>query len=201
MWHSDVSYEEQPSGFTSFKLLTTPPVGGDGVYASAYAAYDALSPALQKYCETLYACHSGVSQAKPLHRQMRRPPREAIHPVVRVHPVTGWKSIYVDPSSTRYILNIPKAESEMLLGYLFDLVVTSTNIQCHFKWTEDAVAFFDNRCVIHSSSFDFYPYRRHAIHVMCIGERPMSVEDAIEHKEIEPKSQFEDLLANGRIPA
>jgi sulfonate dioxygenase len=109
---------------------------------SSYAAYDNLSPALRTYVESLTALHSGLAQGGKDHlRHQRRPPVriveyfwesgrtntmffqiETVHPVVRVHPVTGWKSIFVDPASTRYIVGVPKAESDMILKYLFELV-------------------------------------------------------------------------------
>ncbi|KJA19373.1 hypothetical protein HYPSUDRAFT_56657 [Hypholoma sublateritium FD-334 SS-4] len=129
LWHADVSYERQPPGLTTFKVLTNPPSGGDTLFASAYVAYDNLSPALRNYVESLSALHSGLAQGGKDHlRHQRRPPIETVHPVVRVHPVTGWKCIFVDPASTRYIVGVPKAESDMILKYLFELVANGLGI-------------------------------------------------------------------------
>jgi sulfonate dioxygenase len=100
LWHSDVSYELQPPSTTSLKLITGPEVGGDTLWSSAYALYSSLSPGFQTYLEGLSAVHSAVAQAngaRAAGTPVRREPIETVHPVVRVHPATGWKSVYVNP--------------------------------------------------------------------------------------------------------
>jgi sulfonate dioxygenase len=100
LWHSDVSYELQPPSTTSLKLLTGPEAGGDTLWSSSYALYSSLSPGLQIYLEGLRAVHSAVAQAdgsRAAGLPVRREPIETVHPVVRVHPATGWKSVYVNP--------------------------------------------------------------------------------------------------------
>lgn len=125
LWHSDVTYEKQPPGVTSLKIYAAPEVGGDTIWSSgyvdvfpamiharsssqfdppawplsSYALYSSLSPGMQKYLEGLSALHSGVAQAvgtRAAGKHVRRTEIESIHPVVRVHPATGWKSVFVN---------------------------------------------------------------------------------------------------------
>ncbi len=103
LWHSDVSYELQPPSTTSLKLLTSPEAGGDTLWSSGYALYSSLSPGLQVYLEGLSALHSAVAQADGARAAgipVRREPIETVHPVIRVHPATGWKSVYVNPGGS-----------------------------------------------------------------------------------------------------
>jgi sulfonate dioxygenase len=100
LWHSDVSYELQPPSTTSLKLITCPETGGDTLWSSSYALYSSLSPGLQTYLEGLSAVHSAVAQAdgaRAAGLSVRREAIETVHPVVRVHPATGWKSVYINP--------------------------------------------------------------------------------------------------------
>ena len=102
LWHTDVSYELQPPSTTSLKLLTGPETGGDTLWSSGYALYSSLSPNFQTYLEGLSALHSAVAQAdgaRAAGLTVRREPVETVHPVVRVHPATGWKSVYVNPGA------------------------------------------------------------------------------------------------------
>jgi sulfonate dioxygenase len=179
LWHSDVTYEIQPPSTTSLKVITGPEYGGDTVWSSGYALYSSLSPGLQTYLEALTALHSAVAQAEGsraagLH--VRREPIETIHPVVRVHPVTGWKSIYVNPGFTRRIVGVPKVESDTILNFLFQQI-RNLDFQVRFHWEPNSIAFWDNRIVTHTATFDFWPQRRHALRVTPHGDRPESVED------------------------
>jgi hypothetical protein len=111
LWHSDVSYELQPPSTTSLKLITGPEVGGDTLWSSGYALYSSLSPGLQVYLEGLSALHSAVAQADGARAAgipVRREPIETVHPVIRVHPATGWKSVYVNPGGySLYLSPVP----------------------------------------------------------------------------------------------
>lgn len=100
LWHSDVTYELQPPSTTSLKVITSPETGGDTLWSSGYALYSSLSPSFQAYLEGLSAVHSAVAQAtgaRAAGLPIRREPIETTHPVVRVHPATGWKSVFVNP--------------------------------------------------------------------------------------------------------
>ncbi|GLB40278.1 putative taurine catabolism dioxygenase TauD, TfdA family protein [Lyophyllum shimeji] len=180
LWHSDVSYEIQPPGATSLKLLTGPEVGGDTLWSSGYALYSSLSPGFQKYLEGLTALHSAVAQAEGARAaglHVRRQEIETAHPVVRVHPATGWKSVYVNPGFTRRIIGVPKAESDAILTFLFRQISENPDHQVRFKWERNSVAIWDNRVVFHSATFDFWPATRHALRATPHGEKPISVAD------------------------
>jgi len=179
LWHSDVSYELQPPSATSLKVITGPEFGGDTVWSSGYALYSSFSPGFQKYLEGLTAVHSAVAQAdgsRAAGLAVRREPVETIHPVVRVHPVTGWKSVYVNPGFTRRIVGLPKAESDAILHLLFHQISENPDFQVRFRWQPDSIAIWDNRVVTHSAIFDFWPQTRHALRATPHGERPLSVE-------------------------
>ncbi|KIK97021.1 hypothetical protein PAXRUDRAFT_825355 [Paxillus rubicundulus Ve08.2h10] len=180
LWHSDVTYEIQPPSTTSLKVITCPENGGDTLWSSGYALYSSLSPGFQTYLEGLTALHSGVAQAEGsraagLH--VRREPIESVHPVVRVHPVTGWKSVYVNPGFTRRIIGVPKAESDVILNFLFHQISDNVDFHVRFSWETNSIAFWDNRIVTHTATFDFWPQRRHALRATPHGEKPESVED------------------------
>lgn len=112
---------------------------------ASYALYSSLSPGFQKYLEGLAALHSAVAQAEGARAQglhVRREPVENIHPVVRVHPVTGWKSIYVNKGFTRRIVGVPKAESDAILQFLFLQLSENVDFQVRFRWETNSVAIF-----------------------------------------------------------
>jgi sulfonate dioxygenase len=180
LWHTDVSYELQPPSTTSLKILTSPEYGGDTLWSSGYALYSSLSSGFQKYLEGLTALHSAVDQAdgaRAAGLHVRREPIESIHPVVRVHPVTGFKSVYVNQGFTRRIIGVPKAESDAILNFLFHQIAENPDFQVRFHWEHNSIAFWDNRVVTHSAIFDFWPATRHALRTTPHGEKPQSVED------------------------
>ncbi|KAF8529303.1 hypothetical protein BU17DRAFT_80535 [Hysterangium stoloniferum] len=184
LFHTDVSYEIQPPSVASLKLITTPEVGGDTIWSSGRCAlYSSLSPGFQKYLEGLSAVHSVVGARAPGQRKMqtighvRRAEIETVHPVVRVHPVTGWKSVYVNATITRRIVGVPKPESDTILQFLFRQISENPDFQVRYKWETNDVAFWDNRSVYHSAIFDYWPERRHGLRTMPHGERPLSVEE------------------------
>ncbi|KAN0096349.1 TauD domain containing protein [Hyaloscypha variabilis] len=197
LWHSDVTYELQPPSYTSLKVLTGPPRGGGGdtLWSSQYAAYDALSAPMQKYLESLTALHSSHIQAegsKALGRTVRREPIVTEHPLIRSNPVTGWKSLFFNPGFVTKIVGIPKVESDVIISYLNEVVTTTQEMHVRFQWGKDDVAFWDNRSTNHSASFGFAPHRRHAVRVCCQGERPALSPNAT--------SQEEDLAKKYGLP-
>jgi sulfonate dioxygenase len=211
LWHTDVSYEVQPPSTTSLKILTGPEVGGDTLWSSGYALYSSFSPGFQKYLEGLTAVHSAVAQAdgaRAAGLHVRREPIETIHPVVRVHPATGWKSVYVNPGFTRRIVGVPKAESDAVLSLLFHQISENPDFQVRFKWEKNSIAFWDNRIVTHSATFDFWPATRHALRATPHGEKPTSVADyekqtgkVAKDRQLEIwRQQGLDVSANGSSP-
>ncbi|KAF8466220.1 hypothetical protein BDZ91DRAFT_776575 [Kalaharituber pfeilii] len=188
-WHSDVTYELQPPSYTSLKLLTCPPkgAGGDTLWSSGYAAYDLLSTPMQKYLESLTALHSAEEQAassRELGRHVRREPIVTEHPIIRTHPVTGWKSLFINPGFVRSIVGVPRAESDTILAYLNKLIMGTLEIQVRFSWGEGDIAFWDNRCTNHSATFGFWPHIRHAVRVTPHGERPTLDEGGRSQEEV-----------------
>ena len=153
LWHSDVTYEVQPPSYTSLKVLTGPPRGGGGdtLWSSQYAAYDALSGPMQKFLESLTALHSSHMQAegsRAAGRPVRREPIVTEHPLIRSHPVTGWKSLFFNPGFVTAIVGIPKVESDMIISYLNEVVATTQEFHVRFQWNKDDVAFWDNRITV-----------------------------------------------------
>ncbi|PSR82001.1 hypothetical protein PHLCEN_2v6176 [Hermanssonia centrifuga] len=194
LWHSDVSYELQPPSTTSLKLIEGPPYGGDTLWSSGYALFSSFSPLFQKYLESLYAVHSAVAQAdgaRAAGHTVRREAIETIHPVVRVHPATGWKSVYVNPGFTRRIVGVPKAESDAVLNLLFHQISDNPDFQVRFHWEPNSVAIWDNRVTTHSATFDFYPHTRHALRATPHGEKPTSVEEYERHGKVAKDRQLE----------
>jgi sulfonate dioxygenase len=153
LWHSDVTYEVQPLSYTSLKVLTGPARGGGGdtLWSSQYAAYDALSAPMQKYLEGLTAIHSAEMQAegsRAMGRTVRREPVVTEHPLIRTHPVTGWKSLFYNPGFVTKIVGIPKTESDYICRYLSEIIATTQEAHVRFQWGKDDVAFWDNRIVV-----------------------------------------------------
>ncbi|OCF57547.1 alpha-ketoglutarate catabolism dioxygenase [Kwoniella mangroviensis CBS 10435] len=180
LFHSDVTYEVQPPGTTILRLLTTPEVGNDTLWSSGYTVYSSLSKPMQKYLESLSAIHSGNDQAASrtgITKIPRRQPIETIHPVVRVHPVTGIKSVFVNPGFVTRLVGVPKAESDMILNFLKDQFAQQTDATVRWSWKSGDVAIWDNRIVNHSATFDAYPSLRHGLRVTPHAETPISVEE------------------------
>jgi sulfonate dioxygenase len=187
LWHSDVSYELQPPSYTTLKVIEGPEVGGDTLWVSGYALYDQLSPGLKAYVEKHAALHSAHEQANDSVRSghtVRREPILTEHPLVRVHPVTGYKSLYVNPGFTRSIVGVPKAESDAILNYLFSVIATAQEFTVRFKWNVGDVALWDNRVTAHSATYGFYPSRRHAVRVTVHGEAPYYDEKGVSQQEV-----------------
>lgn len=164
-WHSDITYEDQPAGISILKIDTAPSSGGDTIWASAYEAYDRLSPPFQKFLEGLSAVHSGQVHAENAKRNgqfIRRGFVDSTHPVIRTHPVTGWKGLFVQPSFTKHIVGLTLRESNLLLKHLYEHVSGGHDFQVRFNWTEDTVAIWDNRSTFHTAIFDYFGVgRRH----------------------------------------
>ena len=165
VWHSDITYEEQPAGLSFLKIDTLPDAGGDTLWASAYEAYDRLSPPMQKFLEGLTALHAGTvhrERAKRTGQFIRRDFADAHHPIIRTHPVTNYKGLFVQPVFTTSIDGLTAKESRILLDYLYNHIAGGHDFQVRFKWTEDTVAVWDNRSTFHCAIFDYFSEgRRH----------------------------------------
>jgi taurine dioxygenase len=145
-WHSDLTCQEQPSVMAVLHMVKCPPFGGDTMWANMYKAYEALTPPMQQFCEGLTALHDAHAHGKPENM--------AVHPVVRVHPVTGRKSLFVNEHFTRRIVELSHEESEAVLGFLTRWA-TSPPFTVRYHWTEGTIAMWDNRCTQHCVLNDF----------------------------------------------
>ncbi|KAK7032684.1 alpha-ketoglutarate-dependent taurine dioxygenase [Favolaschia claudopus] len=179
-WHSDVSYEKQTPGTTFFWILDQPRPGegGDTLFLSQVEAYKRLSPEFQKRLEGLWAVHSGVQHAEFSRKRggpVRREPIEPVHPLVRVHPVTGEKALYVNPIFTRHIVGFKKEESEYLLKFLYDHMAKGADFQIRATYQPGTVVVWDNRITAHSGTADMdFSVRRHAVRLTPQAEVPIA---------------------------
>lgn len=161
-WHSDLSCSDEPSVMAILQMARCPEVGGDTLWANMYRAYETLSPAMRDFCEGLTALHDADPHG---HSE-----RTAIHPVVRVHPATGRKSLFVNEHFTRRIVELSHQESEALLGFLVRWA-TSPRFTIRYRWAEGTVAMWDNRCTQHHVLDDFEGDRL-IQRVTVMGDRP-----------------------------
>jgi taurine dioxygenase len=176
-WHSDVSCDPEPPLGSILYLHTVPPVGGDTLFASQYAAYEALSPRLQTYLAGLTAFHDGGPSYRATNAKIGVPETgrvypSANHPVVRTHPVTGRKALYVNRGFTQRINGLPDDEARALLDFLIQHSV-KPDFQVRFRWRANSVAFWDNRAVQHLAVWDYFPQVRSGFRVTIKGDRPV----------------------------
>ncbi|KAF7163462.1 hypothetical protein CNMCM5623_008363 [Aspergillus felis] len=175
-WHSDVTFEKQPPGTTFLYLLDGPTTGGDTLFADMAQAYRRLSPEFRKRLHGLKAVHSGIEQINNSLNRGGIARREGItseHPIVRTHPVTGEKALFVNPQFTRYIVGYKKEESDWLLKFLYDHIALSQDLQTRVRWLPGTVVVWDNRVVAHSALFDWEDgQRRHLARITPQAEPP-----------------------------
>ncbi|HEX3991429.1 MAG TPA: TauD/TfdA family dioxygenase, partial [Acetobacteraceae bacterium] len=174
-WHSDVSCDTTPPMGSILYIRQTPPKGGDTLFSSMYAAYEALSDRMKAYLEGMTAVHDGEENYRGTYAYAGvgdKPtyPR-AEHPVIRTHPVTGKKALYVNRGFTKRLLGVPRDESKAILEYLWDHAENPL-FQCRFRWQPNSVAFWDNRCVQHRAMWDYWPHTRSGFRVTVAGDKP-----------------------------
>jgi taurine dioxygenase len=145
-WHTDITFQESPALLSVLHMVKCPEVGGDTMWSNLSSAYDALSEPMQELCEGLTALHDALPHGKP--------EKMTIHPVVRVHPVSGKKTLYVNEHFTRRIVEMNSMESDMLLNYLTKWI-TSPEFTVRYNWTEGTIAMWDNRSTQHYVVNDF----------------------------------------------
>lgn len=176
LWHSDTAYLAEPPMASMLIAREVPPHGGDTLFASLYAAYDALSDGMKQMLAPLRAVNSSSKAEKSRTREDRGPNEarrvlEAEHPVVRTHPETGRKALYVNGGHTLRFVGMTDAESEPLLEYLFAHQVRP-EFTCRFHWELGSIAFWDNRCALHNPINDYHGFRRIMHRVTLAGDRP-----------------------------
>ena len=175
-WHSDVSWRAVPSMAAVLHAVAVPPTGGDTLFADMYAAYDGLSDEMRARIDGLVAVHDHVSsfghQVPPERRAEIRAQYPAVeHPVVRTHPETGRKLIYVNRFFTSHVVGLDPDDSRDLIEELSrqaDII----EYQCRFRWTPDAVVMWDNRAVQHYACSDYWPSVRVMERASIVGDAP-----------------------------
>ena len=145
-WHTDITFQKNPALMSILHMVTCPETGGDTMWTSLSAAYEELSDPMKTLCEGLTALHDALPHNHP--EQM------TIHPVVRIHPVTGRKALYVNEHFTRRIVEMNATESEAILNYLTKWV-SNPRFTVRYRWSEGTVAMWDNRCTQHFVLNDF----------------------------------------------
>ena len=170
-WHSDLTCDAEPPMGSILYLHTVPEVGGDTLFSSMYAAYEALSDRMKAYLEGLTAIHDGEHVYRPITDDPSKRFPCSSHPVVRTHPVTGRKGLFVNRSYTTRINGVSKEESDAVLSYLYAHCM-NPNFQVRFRWRPHSVAFWDNRCTQHMAVWDYHPQVRSGYRVTVKGEKP-----------------------------
>ncbi|KAH7150302.1 hypothetical protein B0J13DRAFT_549891 [Dactylonectria estremocensis] len=173
-WHTDLVHERQPAGITHLHNDTVPSVGGDTLWASGYAAYEKLSPEFRKIIDGRSAVYLSAHKYLDRDHPEEGPKHiERVHPLVRVHPVTGWKALWVNRPMTDRIVGLDRAESDAILNYLYDVYEKNVDIQVRFKWTPRSSALWDNRITQHNASWDYAGREpRHGTRVTSLAEKP-----------------------------
>ena len=166
-WHSDNTFMAEPPMGSILRAVQIPEVGGDTCFANAVAAYEALSPSIQRLIDGMTAVHditkpllkgiaAGHTDVNLAEIQAKWPPVE--HPIVRTHPVTGKKALFVNRNSTTHIPRLTERENDALLPMLMDQI-RSPEFQCRFTWDTNSVAFWDNRSAQHFAVPDYHTRR------------------------------------------
>ena len=175
-WHSDVSCDAEPPLGTMLQMHILPPCGGDTMFSNMYAAYDALSDPLKKMLEGLTATHASEHVYKGRYSDRGQDDAEidcptAVHPVVRTHPETGRKALFVNRTFTIKIEELSPVESEAVLKLLFEHC-EHIDHQIRFRWSLHDLAFWDNRCCMHRAIWDYWPEERKGRRVTIKGDKP-----------------------------
>jgi taurine dioxygenase len=176
-WHTDVTFLPNPPMGSILRAVEAPAVGGDTMWSSMYAAYEALSSTMQRLLSDLVAIHDTAKtfsrDAYPAdkHPEPGQMPSTE-HPLVRTHPETGRKSLFVNRAFTSRIVGMRRRESETLLNFLYDLVGTP-EFTCRFRWEKNSIAIWDNRCTQHRAVADNAKAHRRMERVTIEGDRPV----------------------------
>ena len=181
-WHTDVTFIQTPPKAAILHAHRLPDSGGDTIWSNMRAAFEALSPSFRDYLTTLDAVHdfargfpaSGVvagNAGAEAHARAVAANPPVIHPVVRTHPETGEDGLFVNTTFTDRIVGLSRKESDAILGVLFDHIQTPEFL-VRWRWTENAVAFWDNRVTQHYAVNDYLPARRIMVRATILGDRP-----------------------------
>ena len=175
-FHSDVSCDIEPPLGTMLQLHILPECGGDTMFANMYMAYEALSNPMQKFLSDLKASHESEHFYRGRYKtesngESKTEYPSAIHPVIRTHPETGKKAIFVNKFFTTRIVGLEPQESKFILDFLFSHI-EKTEFQIRYRWNKNDMAFWDNRCTIHKALWDYFPHERKGRRVTIKGDKP-----------------------------
>jgi|TARA_B100000953_G_scaffold14264_1_gene12646 taurine dioxygenase len=179
-WHSDVTWRLEPSLGSVLRMKEAPKFGGDTLFSDMYAAYEDLSDEIKEKLDGAIAIHDFVGFRKRMEKiGVSKEEIEAFnkkypmpeHPVIRTHPDTDRKLIYVNAAFTQYIKDWDPEESSEMLRFLYSKA-TTPEYQCRFVWEKNSIAFWDNRSVQHYAASDYWPEVRRVERVTIIGDRP-----------------------------
>jgi alpha-ketoglutarate-dependent taurine dioxygenase len=182
-WHADTTCMVEPPSGAVLYGVDVPPYGGDTLFANQYLAYETLSDGMKRMLETMTAVHSDITVAGPQaarNRHRTTKVREdaewrehvAEHPVVRTHPETGRRGLFVNRSYTKRFSGMTEAESKPLLEFLWSHA-TRPEFTCRFRWEKGSVTVWDNRCVMHIAVNDVWEFPRFMHRVQMCGDRPV----------------------------
>lgn len=183
-WHADVTYQPCPTMGAILRAIDVPEIGGDTLFSNQYLAYESLSTGMQRMLSNLTAVHSSVHVYGTRQASMdlkdenmvvskkEAQSAESTHPVIRTHPETGRKSLFVNDHYTIRFSNMSVEESTPLLQYLFKHAIRP-EYSCRFQWQEHSIAFWDNRCLLHNPVADYLGERRYLHRVVVKGDRPV----------------------------
>ncbi|MBX3503727.1 MAG: TauD/TfdA family dioxygenase [Alphaproteobacteria bacterium] len=178
VWHSDTTYLQVPPMASMLYAIELPPVGGDTEFANQYLAYDTLSEGMRAMLDGLVGVSSSTKAEASKTREDRLKaagvevrPLEAEHPIVRTHPETGRKALYLNIGHTVRIRGWTEQESAGLLAFLFEHQIRP-ELTCRFRWRPGSLALWDNRCAMHNAINDYHGYRRILHRITLAGDRP-----------------------------
>ena len=181
VWHTDVTFKSNPPFASILYSKVIPKSGGDTLWSCLSSIYDAIPNHMKKYLETLKAVHDmgdfrntfvnnqPLGSAEKLNEGFKKF-GSSIHPVIKIHPITNKKIIYVNQGFTNHIVGMNAADSNNLLNYLFNFM-NKPEFQIRFKWTENTIAMWDNRCTMHYAIGDYLPYHRKMHRVTILNDK------------------------------
>jgi alpha-ketoglutarate-dependent taurine dioxygenase len=183
-WHTDVTFVPNPPMGSILHGVVIPPYGGDTQWTNLVVAYERLSAPLQRLCDELHAVHHNflpIARGElpgALKKQFQSQDIRSVHPVVRVHPESGEKALFVNPNFTSHIVELSRAEGNHLLAMLYEQIA-SPAYTCRFRWTAGSIAFWDNRATCHLVPTDVPPGERRSMQrITLAGDLPVGPDGA-----------------------
>ena len=172
-WHTDVSCDLEPPGISMLRIEVVPSAGGETAFASMYKAFEDLSKPNQDLLLGLEAIHTGDLPYRGTYKSTSKKEYPVnVHPVIRTHPLTGKRALYVNTGFTDKIKGVRGRESKALLQMLFDHIAYGVEFQCRVHWEPQTITMWDNCCTQHFASWDYFPETRSGWRVTTVGERP-----------------------------